>query len=279
MPPEHRPRHRRWRPGPPAPPRLHLVIVIDEVDKLTADAEGLATVEELLGGIKNVLTMPGVHFLVVAGPDLHDRAIRDAARGNGVYESVFGWRLYVPCTWDAPDRLVAHIISADARVDAEPELLVRYLRFKARGARRLLQELNSFVSWDSGQPHLHVSADDLERVKFYARVEGVLLAYFEGSRRRRLFPVPIDEDRWRLGGYYVADWVLQSGGDPFTAADLLRDGEDAEFDPLLRISRRSTDRLLDHLAANGILEVVREVRDLHGLRRRRGVKRQDVPAG
>ena len=261
LPPEHRPWYRRWRPGPPAPPRLHLVIVIDEVDKLTADAEGLATVEELLGGIKNVLTMPGVHFLLVAGPDLHDRAIRDAARGNGVYESVFGWRLYVPCTWDAPDRLVAHIISADARVDAElRELLVRYLRFKARGVpRRLLQELNSFVSWESGQPHLHVSADDLERVKFYARVEGVLLAYFEGSRRRRLFPVPIDEDRWRLGGYYVADWVLQSGGDPFTAADLLRDGEDAEFDPLLRISRRSTDRLLDHLAANGILEVVREV--------------------
>jgi hypothetical protein len=123
---------------------LHLVIVIDEVDKLTADAGGLATVEELLGGIKNVLTMPGVHFLLVAGPDLHDRAIRDAARGNGVYESVFGWRLYVPCTWGAPDRLVAHIISADARVDAETrELLVRYLRFKARGVpRRLLQELS-----------------------------------------------------------------------------------------------------------------------------------------
>jgi serine/threonine protein kinase len=261
LPPEHRPWYSRWRPGPPAPPRLHLVIVIDEVDKLTADAEGLATVEELLGGIKNVLTMPGVHFLLVAGPDLHDRAIRDAARGNGVYESVFGWRLYVPCTWDAPDRLVANIISKQAQVDAETqELLVRYLRFKARGVpRRLLQELNSFVSWDSGQPHLHISPDDLERVKFYARIEGVLLAYFEGSRRRRLFPVPIDEDRWRLGGYYVADWVLQSGGDPFTAADLLRDGEDAEFDPLLRISRRSTDRLLDHLAANGILEVVREV--------------------
>jgi serine/threonine protein kinase len=261
LPPERRPWYRRWRPGPPGAPRLHLVIVIDEVDKLTADAEGLATVEELLGGIKNVLTMPGVHFLLVAGPDLHDRAIRDAARGNGVYESVFGWRLYVPCTWDAPDRLVAHIISADAQVDAGTrELLVRYLRFKARGVpRRLLQELNSFVSWESGQPHLHISADDLERVKFYARIEGVLLAYFEGSRRRRLFPVPIDEDRWRLGGYYVADWVLQSGGDPFTAADLLRDGEDSEFDPLLRISRRSTDRLLDHLAANGILEVVREV--------------------
>ena len=25
-------------------------------------------------------------------------------------------------------------------------------------------------------------------MKFYARIEGVLLAYFEGSRRRRLFP-------------------------------------------------------------------------------------------
>jgi serine/threonine protein kinase len=245
----------------PDQPRLHLIIVIDEVDKLTTDAAGLVAVEELLSGIKNVLTMPGAHFLVVAGPDLHDRAIRDAARGNGVYESVFGWRLYVPCIWDAPDRLVADVVSSDAKVDDSTlALLADYLRFKARGVpRKLLQEINGFVAWDGIRPSLQIGAKDMERVEFYARLERILRAYFETSGRARLFPVAIDEDRWRLGGYYVVDWVLQSEGEPFTAADLLREGDDAEFDPLLRISRRNVDRLLDHLAEHRILEVVREM--------------------
>jgi serine/threonine-protein kinase len=250
----------RWR-ARPSLPRLHLIIVIDEVDKLTADAVGLASVEELLSGIKNVLTMPGAHFLIVAGPDLHDRAIQDAARGNGIYESVFGWRLYVPCIWDAPDKLVADVVSADADVDQSMlALLTHYLRFKARGVpRKLLQEINGFIAWDGNRPSLHIDAKDMERVGFYARLERILRAYFEISGRKRLFPIAIDEDRWRLGGYYVVDWVLQSEGEPLTAADLLREGDDAEFDPLLRISRRNVDRLLDHLAEHRILEIVREM--------------------
>jgi serine/threonine protein kinase len=243
-----------------APPRLHLIIVLDEVDKLTVDEVGLATVEQLISGIKNILTMPGVHFLVVAGPDLHDRAVRDVARGNGVYESVFGWRLYVPCVWQAPDQLIADIVSEHDRGADGVESLVQYLRFKARGIpRRLLQELNDFVVWEQDRPRLRIDAKEMERVEFYARLERVLRGFTEGGRNSRLFPVAIDEDRWRLGSYYVVDWVLQSEGVPFTAAELLREGEEAKFDPLLRISRRSIDRLLDHLARNQILEIVRDV--------------------
>lgn len=246
----------------PDQPRLHLVIVLDEVDKLTADAAGLATMEELLSGIKNVLTMSGAHFLVVAGPDLHDRAIRDVARGNGVYESVFGWRLYVPCIWDAPERLMADIVSSDAVVDPEAhEALVHYLRFMARGVpRRLLHEVNSLVAWDEdGRPRMRIGAKDMERVEFYARLERILRDYIERSGRNWLFPVAIDEDRWRLSSYYVVDWVLQSEGQPFTAADLLRPGEDAELNPLLRVSRRNVEGLLDHLAGHQILQVLREM--------------------
>jgi len=245
------PRRRRQS----ARPRMRLVIVLDEVDKLTADDQGLAAVEGLLSGTKNVLATSGAHFLVIAGPDLHDRAVRDAARGSGVYESVFGWRLYVPCSWDAPKKLLADIVSADWEEPAMLETLEHYLRFKARGVpRRLLQEVNHFVVWSNDdQPRLRISPWDMERVAFYARMERIMRAYMEGDNRDRLFPVPIDEDRWRLGSYFVVDWVLQSKGEPFTAADLLREGEDPRFDPLLRISRRSIDRLLDHLARHDVL--------------------------
>jgi serine/threonine-protein kinase len=125
--------------------------------------------------------------------------------------------------------------------------------------RRLLQEVNSFITWDGHRPSLTIDTKDMERVEFYARLERILRGYFEGSQGKRLFPVAIDEDRWRLAGYYVVDWVLQREGDPFTAADLLRDGDDAEFDPQLRVSRRNVDRLLDHLAEHRIVDVVREM--------------------
>lgn len=240
--------------------RLRLVVILDEVDKLTVGEAGVAAVEDLLTGIKNVLTTSGAHFLVVAGPDLHDRAVRDAARGNGVYESVFGWRMYVPCSWDAPDLLVADIVSPSTLADNEDlQVLVQYLRFKARGVlRRLLQEFNDFVAWDEGSPRLQINDTGMVRVKFYAQLETTLRKYFESNGQSRLFPVAIDEDRWRLGGYYVLDWVLQSRGEPFSALDLLREGEDASFDPLLRVSRRNVDHLLDHFAEHGILEVIRE---------------------
>ena len=245
--------------GPHRTGRLRLIIVLDEVDKLTAGESGLKLVEDLLGGVKNVLTMSGAHFLIVAGPDMHDRAVRDAARGNGVYESVFGWRIYVPCLWDAPDMLIENVVMPGGSVSFEQlEPFIQYLRFKARGIpRRLLQEFNSYVVWVKNSPILRINDADMERVEFYARLEGIMREHFERSGQKRLFPVPIDEDRWRMGGYYVVDWVLRSEGEPFSAADLLR-GNDADFDPLLRISQKGVARLLDHLADRGILDVVRE---------------------
>ncbi|MFI6520485.1 protein kinase [Spirillospora sp. NPDC050679] len=249
-------RRRRWPRRPPPPVRPRLVIVLDEIDKLTVDEAGRTALEALLGGMKNVLTMPGVHFVVVAGPDLHDLAVHDAARGDGVYESVFGWHLYVPCSWDAPDRLVADVV--DGSGGAELWRFVQYLRFKARGVpRRLLQEFNRFVHWEDGRPWLRVGPGDEERITFYARLEGVLQEFFDQGARR-LMAIPIDEDRWRLAGYYAVDRALRREDEPFSAAELLREGHRTRLDPLQGATRQDVERLLDHLAAEGIVEVVRD---------------------
>ncbi|WP_113700837.1 FHA domain-containing serine/threonine-protein kinase, partial [Nonomuraea lactucae] len=249
----------RRRP-PPAPGRVHLVIVLDEVDKLTAATAGLAAVEELLTTLKNTLTMRGAHFLVVAGPDLHDYAVRDVSRGNSVYESVFAWRMYVPCTWEAPDRLVDALIGRPPPGAAEDvRRLVRYLRFKARGVpRRLLQEFGDLVVWEHGRPFLVAAGADYDRMVFYARLEELADTYFRQPGQERLFPVPIDEDRWRLGGYYILDWILRSEGEPFTSLSIVGSPEQTELDPLLRIARPAVERLLRHLAGQGVITVLRE---------------------
>jgi serine/threonine-protein kinase len=235
---------------------VHLIIVLDEVDKLTSSPSGVEEIERLLGSLKNTLTMRGAHFLVVAGPDLHDHVVKDTSRGNSVYESVFAWRCYIPCSWDAADGLLEAVLDHQP---AEVKQLARYLRFKARGIpRRLLQEFGELVRWEGEQPFLVITDQDEQRVAFYARLEELLELYFQESGQDRLFQVPIDEDRWRLTGYYIVDWILKKQGDSFTAMDIIGSGDNPELDPLLHVARSSVDRLLWHLEKHGVLSVVRD---------------------
>ncbi|WP_055701585.1 serine/threonine-protein kinase [Streptomyces silaceus] len=234
-------------------PRLlvHPVIVLDEVDKFTDSAQdALTELEQLLGALKNVFTTRGAHFVLVAGPDLHDRALSDADRGSGLYESVFAWRMYVPCLWTAPHRLVRESVER-ARTQlglpplrfpgVEPDLtqtvgyhlpemetirlgsFIAHLRFKARGIpRRLLQEFNSLIMWDdSGLPSLYIGDDDWQRVLFYSQLDTIMS---EVSALDGTDPSPavlIDRDGWNLGCYHTADWVLRSRGRAFSAQDVV----------------------------------------------------------
>ncbi|MFI0941606.1 protein kinase [Streptomyces sp. NPDC021020] len=263
-------RRGRWRRRGRDEPRLrvHPVIVLDEVDKLTDNREeALADFEQLLGRLKNVLTVRGAHFLVVAGPDLHDRALSEGDHGNGVYESVFSWRAYVPCLWQAPRRLVGGLVAgtpletAEGEPEPGPELLddlARYLAFKARGVpRRLLHEFNALVAWEDGAPYMTVGAGDRERVRFYRELEEILAGVGEG-RPPGIASLPIDEDRRRLGDYAVADWALRSQGRPFTSADVMSTAGDQRLDPLLRVAPNRTEQVLRHLARAGVLTRVHE---------------------
>lgn len=253
--------HRLWPWRRPRLSRLRLVIVLDEVDKLTTGQSGLAAIEELFSGLKNVLTTAGAHFLMVTGPDLHDRAVKDVSRGNSVYESVFSWLTYVPCTWDAAQRLLDGIVAEplSEMLTEDIALFVEYLRFKARGIpRRLLQEFNRFIIWDKERPFLNIDEKERTRLAFYARLEQILADYFTTDQHEQLFPISLDKDRRRLGTYYTVDWIVRSAGRPFTALDLVRQGENAELDPLLQLPQRVVERLLAYLMQHQVVEIVKE---------------------
>jgi serine/threonine-protein kinase len=250
---------RLLRPATAREPWLgKLIVVIDELDKLTAREDGLATVEQILTGLKNLLTTRGVHFLFVAGPDLHDRALLESHQGNSVYESVFGWQVYVPCMWDAPRRLLDAIVEAGDRDDEWFELFCDYLTFKARGIPRLLLiELNSFVRWREGRPVIVLDRLGVVRVQFYASLQRILDDFLQRPDEGAPFGIAIDEDRWRLGAYYVTDWILRNKSAEFTVDDVA--GSEAAFavDPTLVVSARKVEELIEHLVASGILEQVR----------------------
>jgi serine/threonine-protein kinase len=235
--------------------RGKIVVVIDELDKLTCDEEGRKCLDALLSGLKNLLTARGVHFLFVAGPDLHDAALRDRRRGNSVYESVFGWQLYVPCLWSSTDRLLDALLDVGPG-DAERLAPLRdYLRFKSRGIPRLLlMELNSFVRWDEDGPWIEVAGPDRARVEFYAELEQLVAAYAHDRDTSRPFAVAIDEDRWLLGAYYLADWILQSEGATFTIDELIDGESENALDPLFALSPGKVEAFLEHLVRNGVLD-------------------------
>nr|WP_240929572.1 protein kinase [Streptomyces coryli] len=276
--------------------RIHPVVVLDEIDRLTDNrADALDELEKTLARLKNVLTARGAHFVLVAGVDLHERAVRDADRGNGTYDSVFAWRMYVPCLWTAPERLVTELTRAAPRpgvalsawasppasATSATDVTVpdsvegglnpwrksefnKYLAYKARGlTRRLLQEFNSHVSWEDGAPALRIAREDWERIKFYSELETLVAAAVDHGLPGGLTPVPLDEDRWRLGGYHVVDWALRSRGRSFTAADVAGaagavEGQEPGIDPLLRMDSNTAERLLRHLVRFNVLEVVSE---------------------
>jgi len=231
-----------------------VVIVIDEVDKLTAREDGIANIEALLSGLKNLLTIRGVHFLFVAGTDLHDITIRDRHRGNSVYDSVFGWQLYVPCTWKATDKLLDAVLAENTPRSPQLQAFRDYLRFKGRGVPRLLlMELNDFVEWDDGNPRLTLAQPQLARVQFYAGLERVLTDFLKEGAGRPL-SLDIDRDRWRVGAYYVTDWILRSRGSTFTVEDIVQSRSELSVDPSLVLAPSKVEQLIEHLVKNEIVE-------------------------
>jgi len=234
--------------------RGKLLVVIDELDKLTVDADGRKCIYDLLSGMKNLLTARGVHFLFVAGPDLHDVALRESRRGNSVYESVFAWQLYVPCLWRATDRLLDALLDVPSADAPRLQPLRDYLRFKSRGVPRLLlRELNDFVRWDADGAYLEVAGPDRARVEFYAELEQVVAAYVHRGADARPYALAIDEDRWRLGAYYLVDWILQSEGAAFTVAELVDAESERGIDALFSLSSAKVEDFLEHLVANGMV--------------------------
>src|SRR3954451_3934071 len=211
-----------------------VVIVIDELDKLTMTQKGRESLDELVSGLKNLLTTWGVHFVFIAGPDLHDLSLRHSHRGNSVYDSVFGWQLYVPSVWQATERLLETVLPPGWQKQVEFASLADYLRFKARGVPRLLlMELNSLVEWEDGRPHVTLREADRKRIEFYASIERVLGGFTSRAQHGHSFMVAIDEDRWRVGAYYVTDWILRTLGRTFTVEDVIRTDDDVALDPLV----------------------------------------------
>jgi serine/threonine-protein kinase len=247
----------RWRRPRPSPPRpIRLVVVLDELDKLTSTTAGIQSLDEILLGLKNVLTNAGAHFVLVAGPDLYDRVAHDARQGGGVYESVFAWHAYVPCVWSGAGSLLGALVEEPATTDeagAPLDHLAAYLAYRARGLpRRLLQSVNELTAWTGDRPFLELDDVDRRRIALYCRLELALRRHLGmGDATERT--TTLDEDRRRLAAYLVLEWVTGSGGRVFEVADVALHVAAAPLGHGVQLDPVAIAELLRDLVGEGVL--------------------------
>jgi serine/threonine-protein kinase len=223
-----------------------IVIVFDEIDKLTESDGGLNAFEQMLGGLKNLLASSGVHFVVVGGVDLHDEWLRESATADSLYRSVFAWQGYVGCSWEAAKHLLEEALADPDAPDAD--ILAGYLSYRGRGIiRNVLYEFNELVEWDGKGPTIELVGIAEERVRLLSELGSVLeqvFSRFEDS----VLSTPSDNDRLRQASYFTVDWVLAAGRDPFTVADVLDPDRKKSLESILRPSAEIVHSVLSALA-------------------------------
>ncbi|MBI3693414.1 MAG: protein kinase [Acidobacteria bacterium] len=216
---------------------LKIVFVFDELDKIeeqpTSNGSGRPVIDELLGSLKTLFTTSGICFVFVAGKDLHERWLEDLGRGDSIYESVFSYDRYLPCLWSGVPEICDQLVDWSAPPELLPdppyarsifETLKDYLAYKGRGIpRRILRAFNECVEWSDGRPEIVFAAEDVRRIRFYSQLYQII-----EKNAGRLFGSAQEDssgtqqDKRRLGVYYVIDWVLRQGSHELTAEDLVR---------------------------------------------------------
>ncbi len=220
--------------------KLKIVFVFDELDKLEefttkvegkGDEEQKPVIDVILGTLKNLFTTSGLTFVFVAGKDLQERWLEDVGRGDSVYESVFSYDKYLPCLWADVDSICDGFVDLSQIVSQQKyevfKEFKKYLAYKGRGIpRRIIRTFNEYVEWDSNQPVLAFTKQQVRRIRFFAGLQDILT-----SHEDRLFGDSHEEvlgthsDKRRLGVYYLVDWVLRQGAAEFTHKDVLNASE------------------------------------------------------
>lgn len=150
-----------------------IVIIFDEIDKLTCEPSGEKCFHVILSRIKNLISATDSLFVFVAGIDVYEKWENDRGRINSLYDSLFNWHLYLPCIWDSIE-LLFNMIEEKKYVYESIDLafeelvckeytkvlqpafrLIRdYILFRGKGIpRKVITVFNDFVSWDKKKPY------------------------------------------------------------------------------------------------------------------------------
>lgn len=149
-----------------------VIIIIDEIDKLTATKDGVICFDNLLERMKSLISSTNALFVFIAGIEIYKRWENDRQKINSLYDSLFSHHIYLPCIWDSVEELfdvikdinyvyqpVAQefrgLVRSEHTSCLEPpfQIIANYILFKGKGLpQKILRVFNDFVTWDDKQP-------------------------------------------------------------------------------------------------------------------------------
>jgi len=254
--------------------KLKIVFIFDELDKLEefAGPDGSSTrlpIDDMLSALKNLFTTSGISFVFVAGKDLQERWLEDIGRGDSVYESIFSFDKYLSCMWanvgEICDRFVDWSAIEDGLARQIFEDFKKYLNYKGRGIpRRIIRGFNEYVQWYGQTPFLLFSRQEIRSIRFYATLQDVL-----AQNNKQLFgsitedALGTQQDKNRLGVYYLVDWILRQSSAQFTLQNAIYASKrlSAKIAPAEEIAPRIIVDIMDVLLDNDYIEEVHKELD------------------
>jgi len=154
------------------------IFVIDELDKLTGNEEGQNKdkIESILMNLKNVLSAPGIIFIIIAGIRFYDQVEEDKEREDSLYQSIFSYDFYLGKDWNIGNRLLKCFLK-NYNHDEKLDILSHYIVFHSKGViRNAIYTFNQFIKWEKNDPYLIIN--DKPEITYYGLLNNSLSKCF-----------------------------------------------------------------------------------------------------
>ena len=206
-------------------PEYKVLIILDEIDKLTQDQKGMECFEDILRQAKGIISGTSSIFIFIAGVDIYEKWEQDNNRIDSLYDSLFSWHLYLPCIWDTADGLFNLFQEKDLvykPVESEYKKLVKkdtilvlqdhfkildqYLIFTGKGLpRKILRLFDSFVRRTNGTPYFILTKNNYQKICRISR----LYQKFNAYQKETVFQSEMDRDTHYILFLTMLDYLLQ----------------------------------------------------------------------
>lgn len=219
-----------------ASPQSKVIVVFDEIDKLTQDEIGTKCFEGFLSRSKSIITDTRTIFIFIAGVDVYEKWEEDSPRIDSLYDSLFSWHLYLPCIWDTAvelfdlfqeKKLVFHDIDEEfqklvrdktVKELKEPfRLIDQFLIFMGKGLpRRIMRLFDSFIERVNGAPYFVIKTSSLNRLCLINELYQKFF-YYQSNKR---FRNEIDRDTHYIVFLAMLDYLVGLKCETFTEAEI-----------------------------------------------------------
>lgn len=212
------------------------VLILDEIDKLTAREGGIKYFEEMLGRLKNIICSIRAVSVFVGGIDLYQKWGYDVTKIDSLYDSIFSWHLYVPCIWDSIDSLLdlfedKHYaykeIDSDLRYLCKCDLtscikqsfsvFLDYINYKSKGLpRKIYSEFSKYVYWNHNKASFMLTKSNVKTILSFNETWNKISPIF----RRQVFPSQMIMDMTYVICFSMIDYFLKFTAVKFTIQDI-----------------------------------------------------------